>query len=336
MTCVASPIPKSPKVAARVSGAGSGWRPVSGPCSPASWRSRFAYCAPGMWPAAKACAPHSGRVSSKRQSMMTQRGVSAPAPSACGASSSGSMSVVNMFGRLQAHFRRCALVVTIGATMTIEVFWGSGSPYAWRVLLALEHKRLAYVSHLLQFSKQEHKSPQMLVLNPRGRVPVIKDGDYVCFESLAILYYLDLKYPQPPIFGRTPEEAGTIMRVICEYQAYIEPHLGTITDAIFFGQAEELGSDRVTAAMHAVASEARTIEGRLSKSEWIVGDAFSAVDMVIFPGIQLLKRALERPVARELSSRFMPVEVNYPALGRWLIRVAALPGYERTYPPHWR
>ncbi len=79
--------------------------------------------------------------------------------------------------------------------MAIEVFWGSGSPFAWRVLLALEFKKLPYVSHLLQFSKQEHKSPQMLALNPRGRVPVLKDGDYVCFESLAILYYLDLKYP---------------------------------------------------------------------------------------------------------------------------------------------
>jgi len=54
--------------------------------------------------------------------------------------------------------------------MAIEVFWGSGSPVAWRVLLALEYKRLPYVSHLLQFSKQEHKSPQMLALNPRGRV----------------------------------------------------------------------------------------------------------------------------------------------------------------------
>ena len=49
-----------------------------------------------------------------------------------------------------------------------------------------------------------------------------------CFESLAVLYYLDLKYPEPPIFGRTPEEAGVIMRVICEYQAYIEPHLTNI------------------------------------------------------------------------------------------------------------
>jgi glutathione S-transferase len=219
--------------------------------------------------------------------------------------------------------------------MAIEVFWGSGSPYSWRVLLALEYKRLPYLSHLLQFSKQEHKSQEMLSLNPRGRVPVLKDGEYVCFESLAILYYLDLKYPQPPLFGRGPEEAGTIMRVICEYQAYIEPQLQVIVQAVFSGSTD-LGSDAITSAMHAVASEARTIEGRLSKSDWIVGDRCSAVDLVIFPGIQLLKRALEKPCAAELSSRFMPVEVQYPALGRWLTRVAGLPGYERTYPPHWR
>ena len=88
--------------------------------------------------------------------------------------------------------------------------------------------------------------------------------------------------------------------------------------------------------MHVVASEARTIEGRLSKSNWIVGENFSAADMVFFPSIQLLLRALKRPVAADLSSRFLPLETNYPALGRWLARVEALPGYERTYPPHWR
>jgi glutathione S-transferase len=125
------------------------------------------------------------------------------------------------------------------------------------------------------------------------------------------------------------------MRVICEYQAYIEPQVTRIVTAVFGGK-DDLGGDEITAAMHAVASEARTIEGRLSKSDWIVGDAYSAVDMVIFPGIQLLKRALEKPQAAALSSRFMPLEVNYPALGRWLARVAAQPGYEHTYPPHWR
>src|SRR5690606_23219792 len=106
--------------------------------------------------------------------------------------------------------------------MALELWWGSGSPYSWRALLALEYKRLPYVSHLLQFSKQEHKSPQMLAMTPRGRVPVLKDGEYVCFESLAILHYLDRKYPQVPLFGVSAEEAGTINRVICEYESYAE------------------------------------------------------------------------------------------------------------------
>jgi glutathione S-transferase len=219
--------------------------------------------------------------------------------------------------------------------MAIDLYWGSGSPFAWRVLLALEFKHLPYTSHVLQFSKQEHKSPQMLALNPRGRVPVLKDGDYVVFESLAVLYYLDLKYPEPPIFGRTPQEAGVIMRVICEFQAYAETQVTHIVTAVF-AKTPNLPAPDLTAAMHVVASEARTIEGRLSKSDWIVGESCSAADMVIFPTIQLLLRALNRPEARDLSSRFLPLETNYPALDRWIARVQALPGYERTYPPHWR
>ena len=94
--------------------------------------------------------------------------------------------------------------------------------------------------------------------------------------------------------------------------------------------------DESTYAMHMIAGEARTIEGRLSKGPWIVGDKPGAADYMIFPGIQLLLRALALPEARELSSRFLPVDANYPALGRWLQRIEALPGYERTYPPHWR
>jgi glutathione S-transferase len=219
--------------------------------------------------------------------------------------------------------------------MALTLYWGSGSPFSWRVLLALEHKRLPYESHLLHFDKQEHQSPQMLKLNPRGRVPVLKDGDYVVFESVAVLYYLDVKYPQAPIFGASPEEAGVIMRVICEFQAYAEPALLKIVNAIFTGQVAG-AIDELTDAMLVVAREARTIEGRLSKEHWIVGADYSAADMVIFPWIQLLRRALDKRAAAELGKRFLPMERNYPALARWVNRIESLPGYERTYPPHWR
>jgi glutathione S-transferase len=218
--------------------------------------------------------------------------------------------------------------------MAIDLYWGSGSAYCWRVMLALEHKRLAYNSHLLKFDQQEHKAPHILAMNFRGRLPVLRDADYVVFESLAILYYLDQKYPEPVIFGRTPEEAGVIMRVICEYQAYAEPSLMQIAGAILFRHEPQL-DEKVTEAMHSVAGEARTIERRLAQSDWVVGESFSAADMVIYPDIRLLLRALARPEAKELASRFLPVEVNYPAIGRWLQRVAALPGHERTWPPHW-
>jgi glutathione S-transferase len=108
-----------------------------------------------------------------------------------------------------------------------------------------------------------------------------------------------------------------------------------IVEAIFAGKVAE-DIDGLTDAMHVVAREARTIEGRLSREQWIVGANYSALDMVIFPWLQVLRRALDRGAAAELGARFLPMDRNYPALARWLHRIESLPGYARTYPPHWR
>ena len=83
-------------------------------------------------------------------------------------------------------------------------------------------------------------------------------------------------------------------------------------------------------------SEARTLEQRLATSAWLVGDAFSAADIVIFPGIQMLLRGLDRREAQELRARLLPLENHFPAIAAWITRVQTLPGYERTVPPHWK
>lgn len=219
--------------------------------------------------------------------------------------------------------------------MAIEVYWGSGSPFSWRVLLALEFKRLKYLSHEVDLSKQEHKSPEMLKLNPRGRVPVLRDGEFVCYESLAILAYLDRKYPKPALFGRNADEAGTVMRFICEYQVYVEEHITKIITAIYF-QGLENRLEEINKSIDAVATEARNLDQRLAKQSWLVGGACSAADIMIFPGIKLLLRALARREAEDLRTSFLPLEENFPAITAWLRRIEALPGYEHTYPPHWR
>ena len=85
-----------------------------------------------------------------------------------------------------------------------------------------------------------------------------------------------------------------------------------------------------------VLKEAATIENRLATSAWLVGEAFSAADIVVFPGIQMLLRSLDRREAQDLRARFLPLQSNFPAIAAWIGRVQALPGYERTVPPHWK
>src|SRR5262245_51430323 len=98
--------------------------------------------------------------------------------------------------------------------MTMEVYWVSGRPFSWRVLLTLEVKRVPYVSKRLEFSKGELKTPQFLAMSPRGKVPVIKEDDFVLTESLAIMAYLDKLHTETPLFGRNARETGQVWRVI--------------------------------------------------------------------------------------------------------------------------
>jgi glutathione S-transferase len=123
--------------------------------------------------------------------------------------------------------------------------------------------------------------------------------------------------------------------VICEYQSYAEEHIMRIIQAILF-QGIEGRMEEIQRTLSSVLKEAATIEQRLATSAWLVGEAFSAADVVVFPGIQMLLRSLERREAHELRTRFLPVESNFPAIAAWIGRVQSLPGYERTVPPHWK
>ena len=219
--------------------------------------------------------------------------------------------------------------------MAIELYWGSGSPFAWRVMLTLEVKRLPYESKLLEFSKQQHKTAAYLDLNPRGKVPTLKDGDFVLYESIAIMAYLDRKYPAPPIFGRTAEETGLIWRSVCECESYLLGASDKVIRPVFFGKGLDK-VDEIQQAAQTVSQELKAIDECLANANWLVGPEISAADISVFPVIQILLRAASKEAAQPLNLGLMPLSKNYPNIARWMQRIEELPNYQRTYPPHWR
>ncbi|MCC7016064.1 MAG: glutathione S-transferase family protein, partial [Rhodospirillales bacterium] len=185
--------------------------------------------------------------------------------------------------------------------MTVEVYWGSGSPYAWRVLLALEAKKIPYVSRLLRFSKEENKTPDYLALNPRGKVPTIKDGDYVLSESIAIMAYLDCKYSEPPLlFGRSAEDMGRVWKAISDSMSYLEPAGNRVVVPIFFGTFED-NMDDIRAAIPDVHEELGLMERRIGEEKWLALGRLSAADLAVYPFIETLLRAAGKETARPLD-----------------------------------
>ena len=219
--------------------------------------------------------------------------------------------------------------------MTIEVYWGSGSPFAWRVLLGLEVKQIPYESKRLSFSDKDLKSDQFLAINPRGKVPAIRDDSFALHESIAILRYLEDKQPEPPLFGESAAERGMIWCSIMECVNYIEPNINGFAGPIFFGQLAEKRHEAIQ-ARQTVEKELARINAAVAGRDYLVSNRLSAADISLYPFIQFVARAAAKENTDEVSGSLRNISAHYPSVSAWRKRIEAIPGYERTYPPHWR
>jgi glutathione S-transferase len=221
--------------------------------------------------------------------------------------------------------------------MAIEIFWGSGSPFSWRVLLALEYKRLPYESRRLEFSKGEHRTPEFLAINPRGQVPALRDGDFAVYESSAILHYLERRYPEPTLFGVTPQQYGQVAQALQECALYLDGAAEDFVLPMYGGEATAREKQhQVRAALPKVHAELGRWERALEGGDWLVLDGPSAADLAVFSMVKSLHRGASKPWAAAFDPGLLPLADKYPRIDAWLGRIEQLPGYDRTYPPHWR
>ena len=220
--------------------------------------------------------------------------------------------------------------------MAITFYYGAGSPFAWRVWLALEHKALAYDLRVLSFSEGDLKKPEFAALNPRRKVPVLIDAQapgqvsFVLYESAAILEYLDDAYPGSgmPLFPGDMRGRALIRRMVCEADNYVAPAVNRLLSRVLFTPEAKWNEDKIAAARRDCVEELSTWTPQI-RGDYLAGP-LSAADLTFYPMVALALRCENRKPDLDMRAAL-------PQLIRsWMQRIEGLPYFAKTWPAHWK
>ncbi|KAJ4957122.1 hypothetical protein NE237_013905 [Protea cynaroides] len=197
-------------------------------------------------------------------------------------------------------------------------FWTSSC--SWRVRFALNLKGLSYEYKSVDFKKGEHLSPEFERLNPLHYVPVLVDGDVVVGDSLAIVLYLEEKYPQnallPPDLKRRALNLQAA-NIVC---SSIQPlHLNSILEYI----EEKVGpEERLRWIEHHVGKGLAALEVLLKdiSGRYATGDEVYMADVFLAPQISIA------------ITRFKLDMSKFPTLSRLYEAYKVLPEFQASLP----
>lgn len=217
--------------------------------------------------------------------------------------------------------------------MALTFYFGSGSPYAWRAHLALEHKGVAYESKLLSFSKGETRTDAFRALNPRGKVPTLVDDGFVIYESLPVMEYLEERFPDAPALlppASDVQARATTRRIATEVHTYLGGATTRLGQQVFFRKPEDWDHSRIAEEVKKLTDELGRVEGMLDAQGHFEGGDAPLADYTLYPLLAIHSRMLPR--LRDLGLK----DVIGPRGKALMARIEALPFYNATYPPHWR
>jgi glutathione S-transferase len=212
--------------------------------------------------------------------------------------------------------------------MSLTFYYGSGSPYAWKVWLVLEHKAIAYDLRVLSFDRGDTKTPAYLALNPRGRVPTIVEDGFALWESSAIAEYLEERFPQQPLLPKDLKARATARRLSAEADGTFAPILNRLFDLTLYAE-KPVTAGEIDEAHSRIQDELARLDAEL-KGPYLLGE-LSLADFAYFPHLRMLKRIDDRQPGKGIPDARLPA-----GLRAWKSRIEALPYYEKTIPPHWK
>ena len=206
-----------------------------------------------------------------------------------------------------------------------HVYCFSGSPFVWRVLIALQEKGIAHERTWIPRGSNAHASPEMLAQNPRGKLPVLMWGEQPVYESMAICQFLELVQPEPRLVPINPTERARTLSRAFEVEAYaVTAAMPALEAGLVRPPGTPLTED--DRARHRVLHEelARWDVYLGGGAPFLSGDSFGLADVALFPLVAFGVRCGLR-LAPEL-----------PHLALWHARLEPRPSVQASWPPHWR
>jgi len=213
----------------------------------------------------------------------------------------------------------------------ITFYFGSGSPYAWKIWLALEHKQLPYEAKRMFFDNGDLTTPEFLAINPRHQVPTIVDNGFALYESSAILEYLEDRYPDSgkPLWPKDVQARAIARRRVAEVSSFLDPINDKLLPAILVPAGKTPDEAAIAQAIQALAEELARIESWF-EHDFVAGSELGGADFALYPYIAFLGRVDARKPGYALKA-MLP-----PKIAAWARRIEALPYFEGTVPPHWK
>jgi len=195
-------------------------------------------------------------------------------------------------------------------------FFYNLAPNPTKVALCLEEMALPYELVPVDTRKGEQHTPQFLAVNPNAKVPAIVDGDATVFDSNAILLYLAEKTGKF-LPAKSDKERGEFLSWLMFVASGIGPYSGqAVHFRNFAPEPKEYAVNRYTfeAQRHWGILEKR-LEGR----KWMLGDAYTVVDMAVWGWSRLIPNVLGQEAPK-----------HYPNLQRHLGEISARPAAQRA------
>uniref|UniRef100_A0A3Q1CI33 Glutathione S-transferase rho n=1 Tax=Amphiprion ocellaris TaxID=80972 RepID=A0A3Q1CI33_AMPOC len=213
---------------------------------------------------------------------------------------------------------------TMAKDMTL--LWGSGSPPCWRIQIMLEEKQLqGYNQKLLSFEKMEHKSQEVLDMNPRGQIPTFKCGNHILNESYAACFFLENQYKSQgnKLIPDSPDAQALMYQRMFEVFTLVEK----LVEIVLYNYKVPEGERHDSAVQRnkeALTAELKLWEGYLKKTDCcLAGKEFTLADVVFFPSVAFLFRL-------GLSSE------HHPVLAKYYNSLKDRASIKATWPPTWQ